>query len=67
MNGAGLTTGSVAVSGAGGDGRIMGVEAGVHHKLAEVGWFEKSDRGGFGEEVLDEYFAFDLHCVGRIV
>ena len=30
----------------------MGAEAGVHHKLAEVGWFAESDRGGFGEEVL---------------
>ena len=48
MNGAGLTLGS----GAGGGGRIMGAEAGVHHKLAEVGWFAKSDRGAFGDEVL---------------
>ena len=45
-------TGSVAGSGAGGGGRIMGAEAGVHHKLAEVGSFAESDRGGFGEEVL---------------
>ena len=52
MNGAGLTPGSVAGSGAGGGGRIMGAEAGVHHKLVEVGWFTESDRGGFGEEVL---------------
>ena len=36
MNGAGLTTGSVARSGAGAGGRIMGVEAGVHNKLVEV-------------------------------
>ena len=43
MNGAGLTPGSVAGSGAGGSGRIMSVEAGVHHKLAEFGWFEESD------------------------
>ena len=48
MNGAGLTPGS----GASGSGRIMGAEAGVHHKLAEVGWFAESDRGGFSEEVL---------------
>ena len=40
MNGAGLTPGSVAESGAGGGGRIMGAEAGVHHKLAEVGWMD---------------------------
>ena len=52
VNGAGLTPGSVAGSGAGGGGRIMGAEAGVHHKLAEVGWFVESDREGFGEEVL---------------
>ena len=53
VNGAGLTPGSVAGSGAGGSGRIMGAEAGVHHMLAEVGWFADSDRGGgFGEEVL---------------
>ena len=50
MNGPGLTLGSVAGSGASGGDRIMGAEAGVHHKLAEVGWFEESDRGG--EEVL---------------
>ena len=49
MNGAGLTPVSVAGSGAGGGGRIMGVEAGVHHKLVEVGWFAESDRGGFDE------------------
>ena len=36
VNGAGLTPGSVAGSGAGGGGRIMGAEAGVHNKLAEV-------------------------------
>ena len=36
-----------------GGGRIMGAEAGVHHKLAEVGWFAESDQGGFGEEVLE--------------
>ena len=46
MNGAGLTPGSVAGSGASGAGKIMDAEAGVHHKLAEVGWFVESDRGG---------------------
>ena len=35
-----------------GGGRIMGAEAGVHHKLADVGWFAESDRGRFDEEVL---------------
>ena len=52
MNGAVHTPGFVAWSGDSGGGRIMGAEAGVHHKLAEVGWFAESDRGGFGEEVL---------------
>ena len=46
MNGAGLTPGSVAGSGASGGDRIMGAEPGVHHKLAEVGWFAESDPGG---------------------
>ena len=45
MIGAGLTPGSVAGSGASG---IMGVEAGVHNKLAE------SNRGRF-DEVLGEW------------
>ena len=52
MNGAGLTTGSVAGSGAGGGGRIMGAEAGVHNKLTEVWRFTESDIGRFDEEVL---------------
>ena len=52
MNGAGLTTGSVAWSGAGGGGRIMGVEASVHNKLAEVWRFAESNRGRSVEEVL---------------
>ena len=50
MNGAGLTPGS----GAGGGGRIMGAEAGVHHKLAEVGWFTESDQGGLGGWIRGE-------------
>ena len=40
MNGAGLTTGSGASRG----GRIVGVEASVHNKLAEVWGFAVSDR-----------------------
>ena len=44
MNGAGLTPGSVAGSGAIGGGRIMGAESGVHHKLAEVGWFARKTK-----------------------
>ena len=38
MNGAGLTTGSIAGSGASGSGRIMRAEASVHSKLV-VGGF----------------------------
>ena len=52
MNGAGLIMGFVAGSGAGGSGRIMGAEAGVHIKLAEVWRFVESDKGRFDEEVL---------------
>ena len=52
MNGAGLTPGSVARSGVGWGGRIMGAEAGVHNKLAEVWGFAESDRGRFDDEVL---------------
>ena len=44
MNGAGLTPGSVAGSGAGGGGRIMGAEA-VHNKLAEVRGSAESTEG----------------------
>ena len=52
VNGAGLTLGSVAGSGAGGSGRIMDAEAGVHKKLAEVWGIVESDRGRFDEKVL---------------
>ena len=48
---AGLTTGYVAGSEAGGVGRIMGADASVHNKLAEVWEFAESDRGRFDEEV----------------
>ena len=44
--------GSVAGLGAGGSGRIMGAEAGVHIKLTEVWRFAESDKGRFDEEVL---------------
>ena len=47
-----LTLRSVAGSGASGGGRIMGAEAGVHNKLAEVWEFAESDRGRFDKEVL---------------
>ena len=35
-----------------GGGRIMGAEAGVHNKLAEVWGFAESDQGRFDDEVL---------------
>ena len=43
---------SVAGSGASRGGRIMGEEASVHNKLAEVWGFAESDRGRFDEVVL---------------
>ena len=52
MNGAGITLGSVSGSGISGGGRIIGAEAHVHNKLAEVRGFAESDRGGFDKEVL---------------
>ena len=52
MNGAGLTPGSVAGSRAGGYCRIMGAEASIRNKLAEVWWFVECKRGRFDEEVL---------------
>ena len=52
MNGADLTTGSLAGSGASGGGRIMGAEAGIHNKLMKVWGFAESDKGRFDEEVL---------------
>ena len=55
MNGADLTTGSVAGSGASGGDRIMGVETSVHSKLAEARGFVESDRGRFDEEVLGRW------------
>ena len=49
MNGTGLTTGSVAGSGAGGVGRIMGTRL-----VSTINWrrFGQSDRGRFDEKVL---------------
>ena len=51
-NGTYFTQGPFAGPGASGGGRIMGVEIGVNNELMDVGRFEKSDRGKFGEEVL---------------
>ena len=44
--------GSIAVSGASGGNRIMGVEASVHNKLVEVGRFVQGERGRYAKEVL---------------
>ena len=56
--------GSVAGSGAGGDGRIMGAEASVHNKLAEVWGFAESDRGRFDEDVLGGWIrGEDVFCL----
>ena len=50
MNGAGLTTGSVAGLGAGGVAGLWGWR--LVSRLAEVWGFVESDRGRFDEEIL---------------
>ena len=52
VNGAGLTPGSIARSGASGGGSTMGTETGVNNELAKVGGFSEGDRGGFSKKVL---------------
>ena len=52
VNGTGLTSGSIARSGACGGGSSLGVETRVDNELAEVGAFLEGDRGGFGNKVL---------------
>ena len=52
VNGAGLTSGSIARSGASGGGSTLGMEAGVDNELAKVRGFSEGDRRGFGKEVL---------------
>ena len=52
MNETSLAPDFVAGPGASGGGRTLGVEIFVNNKLAEVGRFSESDRGGFGEEGL---------------
>ena len=52
VNGASLTSGSIAGSGVSVDGWIMGMEASVYNKLAEVGRFAEGDRWRFAKEVL---------------
>ena len=51
VNGAGLTSGSIARSGASGGGSTVGAETRVN-ELAKVRVFSEGDRRGFGKKVL---------------
>ena len=46
VNGAGLTSGSIARSGASGDGSTVGAETHVDNELAKVRGFSEGDRRG---------------------
>ena len=52
VNGTGLTSGSIARSGASGGDSSVEAETCIDSELAEVGRFSECDRGGFGKEVL---------------
>ena len=52
VNGAGLTSGSIARSGVSGGGSTVGTETGVDNELAKVRGFLEGDRQGFGKKVL---------------
>ena len=52
VNGAGLTSGSIARSGASGGGSTVGTETGVDNELAKVRGFSEGDRQGFSKKVL---------------
>ena len=52
VNGAGLTLGSIARSGASGGGSTVGAETRVNNELAKVRGFSEGDRWGFGNKVL---------------
>ena len=52
VNGAGLTSGSTARSGASGGSSTVGMETGVANELAKVRGFSEGDRRGFGKKVL---------------
>ena len=52
VNGVGLTSGSIARSGASGSGSTVGTETGVDNQLAKVKGFSEGDRRGFGKKVL---------------
>ena len=52
VNWAGLTSGSIARSGASGGGSTMGTETGVDNELVKVRGFSEGDRRGFSKKVL---------------
>ena len=52
VNGADLTSGSLARSGASGGGSTVGAETHVDNELAKVRGFSECDRRGFGKKVL---------------
>ena len=52
LNGTGLTSGSIARSGACVGGSSVGAETHVDNVLVEVGGFSEDDRGGFGKKFL---------------
>ena len=52
VNGAGLTSGSIARSGASGGGSTVRTETGVDNELAKVRGFSEGDRRGFSKKVL---------------
>ena len=52
VNGAGLTSESIARSGASGGGSTVGAQTRVDNELAKVRGFLEGDRQGFGKKVL---------------
>ena len=52
VNGAGLTSGSIARLGASGGGSTEGTETGVDNELTKVRGFSEGDRRGFSKKVL---------------
>ena len=52
VNGAGLTSGMIARSGASGGGSAVGMETRVDNELAKVRGFLEGDKRGFGKKVL---------------
>ena len=55
VNGAGLTSGSNARSGASRGGSTVGTETGVNNELAKVRRFSEGDRRVFGKKVLGSW------------